>query len=284
MEDSMAEDTIQASTPTVPTFGQQPITPAAFGFGMASSNVPHPPGVGISLTLVKLNDTNYLLWSRAIKKYLTAQAKEKYLTDTKPADDAKEYQKWVQEDAMVTTWLWNSMEPSIATSTMWVDTKELWDSLQDRFGQSKNVSQTTALPTATLAQTAAPSSQPAFGNPSSVNPFGTIPSNNNNQIGMEDSMAKNTIQESTPLVPAFGQQPITPAASGFGFNMAAQPSPFRFSSQQNVANPQNSTLFPSSNSLEFNAAAAGGSFFLGSGGGDKPNRRIVKIKSKQRRK
>ena len=38
------------------------------------------------------------------------------------------------------TWLWNSMEPSIAATTIWVDTtKELWDSLQDRFGQSKNV-------------------------------------------------------------------------------------------------------------------------------------------------
>ncbi|KAK4836176.1 hypothetical protein QYF36_019499 [Acer negundo] len=476
MEDSMAKDTIQGSTPTVPAFRQQPITPPAFGFGMASSNIPHPPGVGISLTAVKLNDANYLLWSRAIKKYLTAQAKEKYLTDTKPADDAKEYQRWVEEDAMVTTWLWNSMEPSIATSTMWVDTtKELWDSLRDRFGLSKNISRiydiyasffscqqgdkslnehfgvleglwgelnsycpittdekqlrkqweellvvrflsslhpvyesaknsiltekelptmkevyarlkrlslitpnsqetpvllspggrgrgqsfrhgrghgkgrggcfhcshcgcwenfekpewanhnyydqgenssalsppenipnahvpqsegsshqssignqsssvSTALPTATLAQTAAPSSQPAFGNPSSVDPSGTAPSNNNDQIGMEDSMAKDTIQASTPSIPAFEQQPITPAASGFGFNMAAQPSPFQFSSQQNVANPQNSTLFPSSNSLKFNASAAGGSFSLGSGGGDKSNRRIVKIKSKQRRK
>ncbi|KAK3228556.1 hypothetical protein Dsin_000437 [Dipteronia sinensis] len=88
---------------------------------------------------------------------------------------------------------------------------------------------------------------------------------------------------STPTVPAFGQQPITLAVSGFAFNMPAQPNPFQFSGQQNVANPQNSTIFQSSNSLEFNAAT-GGSFPLGSGGGDKSNRRIVKIKSKQRRK
>ncbi|KAK0591561.1 hypothetical protein LWI29_004009 [Acer saccharum] len=150
------------------------------------------------------------------------------------------------------------------------------------FGSSTGAPSGSLFPFTSTA--AAPSSQPAFGNPSSVNPFGTAPSNNNDQIGMEDSMAEDTIQASTPTVPAFGQQPITPAPSGFGFNMAAQPSPFQFSSQQNVANPQNSTLFQSSNSLEFNAAAAGGSFSLGSGGGDKSNRRIVKIKSKQRRK
>ncbi|KAK4836028.1 hypothetical protein QYF36_017588 [Acer negundo] len=150
------------------------------------------------------------------------------------------------------------------------------------FGSSTGAPSGSLFPFTSAA--AAPSSQPAFGNPSSVNPFGTAPSNNNDQIGMEDSMAEDTIQASTPSIPAFGQQPITPAASGFGFNMAAQPSPFQFSSQQNMANPQNTPLFQSSNSLEFNAAAAGGSFSLGSGGGDKSNRRIVKIKSKQRRK
>ncbi|KAK3228558.1 hypothetical protein Dsin_000439 [Dipteronia sinensis] len=148
------------------------------------------------------------------------------------------------------------------------------------FGSSSGAPSGSLFP---FTSAAAPSSQPVFGNPSSVNPFGTAPSNNNDQIGMEDSMAEDTIQALTPTVPAFGQQPITPTVSGFGFNMPAQPNPFQFSGQQNVANPQNSTLFQSSNSLEFNAAA-GGSFSLGSGGGDKSNRRIVKIKSKQRRK
>ncbi|KAK0597346.1 hypothetical protein LWI29_024335 [Acer saccharum] len=69
----------------------------------------------------------------AVIKCLTAQGKEQYLSDTKPATDSKDYHNWVKEDTMVTTWLWNNMEPPIATTTMWVDTiKELWDFLQDR--------------------------------------------------------------------------------------------------------------------------------------------------------
>ena len=107
---------------------------------VASSSIHLPLGVGISLTIVKLNDENYLLWSRAVKKYLFAQGKVNYLADAQPVTYAKDYQNWIQ-DTMVTTWLTNSMEPSIAATTMWLDTtKELWGTLQDRFGLSKNVS------------------------------------------------------------------------------------------------------------------------------------------------
>ena len=58
---------------------------------VVSSSAPYLIGVGISLTVVKLNDENYLLWSRAVKKYLTTQGKVNYLTDAKPAIDAKDY-------------------------------------------------------------------------------------------------------------------------------------------------------------------------------------------------
>ncbi|KAK0572489.1 hypothetical protein LWI29_032276 [Acer saccharum] len=107
----------------------------------SSSHSPHPAGVGVSITVVKLNDTNYLLWSKAVKKYLTTQGKEQYLTTPQLVDDAKDLQKWLREHTMVTTWLWNSMEPVIASTTMWIETtKELWDYLQERFNQSKNAS------------------------------------------------------------------------------------------------------------------------------------------------
>ncbi|KAL5800525.1 hypothetical protein ACOSQ4_033409 [Xanthoceras sorbifolium] len=99
---------------------------------------------------------------------------------------------------------------------------------------------------------------------------------------MEDSMAKDTIPSSTPIVPVFGQS-IAPA-SGYGFGSVAPSSPFQFSSQQNLAGPQNSSLFQASSS-EFNAAAAaGGGSSLGTGGGAKSQRKIVKVKGKSRRK
>ncbi|KAL5733739.1 hypothetical protein ACOSQ2_033431 [Xanthoceras sorbifolium] len=128
---------------------------------------------------------------------------------------------------------------------------------------------------------AANASQPAFGNANSVIPFGSAPLNNNDQINMEDSMAEDTFQPSTPTVPIFGQS-IAPA-SGYGFGSVAPSSPFQFSSQQNLAGPQNSSLFQASSS-EFNAAAAGGGSSLGTGGGAKSQRKIGKVKGKSRRK
>ncbi|KAL9453559.1 hypothetical protein AB3S75_009213 [Citrus x aurantiifolia] len=84
-----------------------------------------PPGIGVSITIVKFNNENFVLWSRVVK-YLTAKGKYNYLTDEPPASESKDYSKWLQEDTMVTTWLWNSMDLSIAATTMWVQTtKEL---------------------------------------------------------------------------------------------------------------------------------------------------------------
>lgn len=73
-----------------------------------------PPGIGVSITTVKLNNENFVLWSRGVVKSLTTQGKENYLTDEPPASESKDYRKWLQEDTMVTTWLWNSMDPSVA--------------------------------------------------------------------------------------------------------------------------------------------------------------------------
>ncbi|KAH7547703.1 hypothetical protein JRO89_XS14G0004700 [Xanthoceras sorbifolium] len=148
------------------------------------------------------------------------------------------------------------------------------------FGSSTGGSSSSIFPFTSTAAAAA--SQPVFGNVNSVIPFGSAPSNNNDQINMEDSMAEDTIQSSTPTVPVFGQS-MAPA-SGYGFGSAAPSNPFQFSSQQNLAGPQNSSLFQASHSSEFNAAAAGGSFSLGTGGGDKSQRKIVRVKGKSRKK
>ncbi|KAL5785863.1 hypothetical protein ACOSQ2_008255 [Xanthoceras sorbifolium] len=82
-------------------------------------------------------------------------------------------------------------------------------------------------------------------------------------------------------VSVFGQS--TAPTSGYGFGSAAPSNPFQFFSQQNMASPQNSSLFQASHSLEFNAAAEG-SFSLGTGDGDKSQRKIVRVKGKSRKK
>ncbi|TKY53560.1 Nuclear pore complex protein NUP1 [Spatholobus suberectus] len=122
--------------------------------------------------------------------------------------------------------------------------------------------------------------QPAFGSSSPVFTFGGSASVND-QMSMEDSMAEDTVQATTPATTVFGQQPA-PLQSNFAFGASTPTgaSPFQFASQQNIA-PQNPSPFQASGSLEFNA---GGSFSLGTGGGDKTGRKFVKVKHRQRKK
>ncbi|KAG6578832.1 Nuclear pore complex protein NUP1, partial [Cucurbita argyrosperma subsp. sororia] len=159
------------------------------------------------------------------------------------------------------------------------------------FGSSTTgAASTTSMFSFTSAATAA-SSQPAFGNSNHGFTFGSTPPANNDHANMEDSMAEDTVQtvaSPTPM-PSFGQQPLTPPpSSGFVFGSTAPSplgaNPFQFGgSQQNVPTPQNPNPFQASGSLDFNASA-GGSFSLGAGGGDKSNRKFVKVKSKSRKK
>ncbi|KAE9589797.1 hypothetical protein Lalb_Chr21g0312741 [Lupinus albus] len=149
------------------------------------------------------------------------------------------------------------------------------------------------------------STQPTFGNHNSVFTFGSPPVNND-QMTMEDSMSEDTVQATPPTTPVFGQQATPPATPVFGqqatppatpvFGQQATPvqsnfvfgastpsgaNPFQFGSQQNTT-PPNPSPFQASGSVEF--SAGGGSFSLGTGGGDKSGRRIVKVKSRQRKR
>ncbi|XP_076912396.1 uncharacterized protein LOC143570694 [Bidens hawaiensis] len=118
-----------------------------------------------------------------------------------------------------------------------------------------------------------------FGNSTPV--FGAV-NNNNDQMSMEDSMAEDSMQTHSPVSP-FGQAPASTPGFMFG---SATPTPapapvsFSFGGQPNQAPPPQNPF--QSSSVEFNAG--GGSFSLGSGG-EKSNRRIVRVmKGKNRKK
>ncbi|KAA8534607.1 hypothetical protein F0562_032134 [Nyssa sinensis] len=135
--------------------------------------------------------------------------------------------------------------------------------------------------TAAVASTSSSFSQthPVFGN--SMSAF--TASVNSDRMNTEDSMAEDTVQAPTPEVPAFGQLPISPP-SGFMFGSSAPSAalPFQIGGQQNIATSQNPSSFQASGSLEF--GAGGSSFSLGTGGSDKSNRKIVRVKHKNRKK
>ncbi|XWS74675.1 hypothetical protein CRYUN_Cryun01aG0018300 [Craigia yunnanensis] len=145
------------------------------------------------------------------------------------------------------------------------------------FGSSTGASSSSLFSFTSAA--AVPPSQPVFGNTTPGLVFGSTPSNNDQ---MEDSMAEDTVQASPPTVPTFVQQPISPPASGFIFG-ASNPSgagSFQFGGQSSIGTPQNPSPYQASGSLEF---GAGGSFSLGTGGGDKSARKFVKVR-RQRKK
>ncbi|KAB2627130.1 mucin-19 [Pyrus ussuriensis x Pyrus communis] len=167
------------------------------------------------------------------------------------------------------------------------------------FSSSNGASSTSMFSFTSTAPTSAPS-QPPFGNSNPVFPFGSP--GNNDQLNMKDSN-----QASTPTAPVFGQQfqfgqlPIlnSPSASVFvgpnnkvgkkrqfgGTLNAPAASPFQFAGQQNLTNPQNPNPFQASGSLGVNQGL-GGSFSVGSSGGDgdKSHRRIIKVKHNRPRK
>nr|BAK01287.1 predicted protein [Hordeum vulgare subsp. vulgare] len=150
--------------------------------------------------------------------------------------------------------------------------------------------------------------QPAFGMTNANTGFG-MGSPGNDQMSMEDSMADDTNQAapqqvsapvfgssvfgqpaSSPAAPVFGQpagsaaapvfgQPASsPAAPVFGAPAAQPAGAFQFGGQQGSV--QQNPSFPTGGSLEFQ----GGNFSLGSMGGDKSNRRIIKAKRTQKKR
>ncbi|XP_010247882.1 PREDICTED: nuclear pore complex protein NUP1-like isoform X2 [Nelumbo nucifera] len=123
-------------------------------------------------------------------------------------------------------------------------------------------------------------SRPLFGVPNPSGTFGTA-SPGNDQMNVEDSMAEDTVQAPLPAVPTFSQQATTPPSFTFGSPASAStPNIFQFSTQQSSVAPQTTSPFQGSGNLEF----TGGSFSLGTGGGDKPNRKFIKVKRDKQRK
>nr|XP_043632929.1 nuclear pore complex protein NUP1 isoform X2 [Erigeron canadensis] len=118
-----------------------------------------------------------------------------------------------------------------------------------------------------------------FGNSAPVFGAATLSPNNNDQMSMEDSMAEDSMHTPSSISP-FGQAPVS--APGFMFGSSTPtPTPtantFQFAGQPN----QTPQIPFQSSSVEFNAG--GGSFSLGSAG-DKSQRRMVRVKTKNRRK
>lgn len=96
------------------------------------------------LTNFHLNETNYRPWARAVRIALGGRSKLGYVTGDTKAPEKKEdpnYQEWIANDLCVMSWLFNAMEPQIYEIFAYAETsKELWNSLQEMYGQTNNSS------------------------------------------------------------------------------------------------------------------------------------------------
>ncbi|KAF9618353.1 hypothetical protein IFM89_000988 [Coptis chinensis] len=114
--------------------------------GGQSSNSNQPPryfhdDIGKQITSIKLDSKNYLACSQAVMVFLRAKMKQKYLTDDLPDENSPNVETWWSEMSMVMTWLWHSMEPSVASTVQFLDTtKKIWNAIEEMYSQSSNVS------------------------------------------------------------------------------------------------------------------------------------------------
>ncbi|CAD5187141.1 unnamed protein product [Musa acuminata subsp. malaccensis] len=104
----------------------------------------------------------------------------------------------------------------------------------------------------------------------------------NDQMNVKDSMAEDPNQSAVGTIPPFGQPGTSSSFPVFGAPATQSASSvFQFGGQQNSSLPPGPSPFQAAGSHEF---PQGGSFSLGTGGGDKSGRRIVRVKRDRSRK
>ncbi|XP_074288906.1 uncharacterized protein LOC141614050 [Silene latifolia] len=95
------------------------------------------PGANITQTL--FNGNNYDDWSQAFHLALTAKGKEGYVDGTikKPSDGT--LASWRSQNALVTAWIYNSIEPSLRKSiTRRSEAHQVWSDIRSRFFQNND--------------------------------------------------------------------------------------------------------------------------------------------------
>ncbi|XP_074283645.1 uncharacterized protein LOC141608181 [Silene latifolia] len=93
---------------------------------------------GTKITHITFNGNNYDEWSRAFRLALLAKDKIGYIEGTivKPAESAEDFKIWRSTNALVTAWIYNSIEVELAKSISYrPEAKLVWDTIRQRFSQ-----------------------------------------------------------------------------------------------------------------------------------------------------
>ncbi|XP_019455050.1 PREDICTED: uncharacterized protein LOC109356169 [Lupinus angustifolius] len=98
----------------------------------------HGENPGFILVSHPLDGTNYISWSRAMRRALGSKNKYKFVNGAirMPSTTDPTFEAWERCNNMIVSWINRSLSPQIAQSAMYIDgAQELWQDLKDRFSK-----------------------------------------------------------------------------------------------------------------------------------------------------
>ncbi|XP_070680768.1 uncharacterized protein [Malus domestica] len=99
--------------------------------------------MSLHITPDKLDGSNYSSWSQSVRIYITGRGKWSYVSGTKmaPAEADALYAIWEEENAMVQSWLLNSMTRDVRAIFLRLSTaKDVWDAVTQTYSIEKDAS------------------------------------------------------------------------------------------------------------------------------------------------
>ncbi|RVW14354.1 hypothetical protein CK203_097441 [Vitis vinifera] len=93
---------------------------------------------------IKLDGSNYALWSQVVEMYILGKDKPRYINGDlpQPLETDPYFRKWWIENAIVNGWLINSMESSLVRNFIcFPTTKQVWDSIATTYFDGSDTSQ-----------------------------------------------------------------------------------------------------------------------------------------------
>ena len=106
----------------------------------------HLPTYDTSATQIgiKLDGTNYALWSQVVEMYISGKDKLGYINGDflQPEPTDPTFRRWRTENAIVKGWLINSMDPTLISNFIrFPTTKMVWDSVATTYFDGTDTSQ-----------------------------------------------------------------------------------------------------------------------------------------------
>ncbi|KAF3786509.1 hypothetical protein EJ110_NYTH11716 [Nymphaea thermarum] len=89
---------------------------------------------------VKLDGSNYEIWSRVFMMSVIGHQKEHVIEENEPVEKSGKYVSWKGDNNIVMSWIMNSVQSQIAsTIAYYTSAKQMWDFLKHTYSNDKNV-------------------------------------------------------------------------------------------------------------------------------------------------